>query len=90
MTKHFTNTDNPIDFPKLSIIDQLWGETLDRIVPDTYTNLTLEQVENIKTLFAEKIVRECASLADNCPADYLLQPYKSNSTYIKETFGFKK
>lgn len=37
--------------------------------------------------FAELIVRECAQLADDTPSDYLLQPYKYPSTYIKEHFG---
>ena len=37
--------------------------------------------------FAELIVAQCAQLADDCPADYLSQPYKYPSTYIKEYFG---
>lgn len=39
------------------------------------------------TKFAELIVARCAQLADDCPADYLSQPYKYPSTYIKEYFG---
>lgn len=56
---HYTNTGNPIDFPKLSTIDKLWGQALDRVVPDTYSSLSLTQVEKVKTVFAELIVREC-------------------------------
>lgn len=40
--------------------------------------------------FAELLVRECAKLADNCPADYLLQSRKYPSTYIKEHFGVEE
>jgi len=56
---HYSNTNNPIDFPKLSTIDKLWGQALDRVVPDTYSSLSLTQVEKVKTVFAELIVREC-------------------------------
>lgn len=37
--------------------------------------------------FAELIIRECAVLADNCPAEYLDQSYKYPSTWVKEHFG---
>jgi len=37
--------------------------------------------------FAELIVRECAKHADNVPGEYLMQPHKYPSTYIKEQFG---
>ena len=40
-------------------------------------------------IFAELIIRECAQLADDTPSDYLRQPYKYPSTYIKEYFGVK-
>ena len=60
MTMHYTNTSNPIDFPKQSTIDRLWGEALDKAVPDTYSSLTWTQVEKIKQVFAELIVKECA------------------------------
>ena len=42
-----------------------------------------------KEKFAELIVKQCAQLADDCPDDYLRQPYKYPSTYIKEHFGVK-
>ena len=41
-------------------IDQLWGQALDRAVPETYTQLSHSQVLKIKQVFAELIVRECA------------------------------
>jgi len=62
---HYSNTNNPIDFPKLSTIDKLWGQALDRVVPDTYSSLSLTQVEKVKTVFAELIVRECAKTLDD-------------------------
>lgn len=62
MPIHYTNTSNPIDFPKQSTIDRLWGEALDKAVPDTYSSLTWTQVEKIKTVFAELIVTECKSV----------------------------
>ena len=40
--------------------------------------------------FAELIVRECAKHADNVPGEYLMQPHKYPSTYIKEQFGVEE
>ena len=68
---HYSNTSNPIDFPKLSVIDRLWGEALDRAVPDTYSSLSWTQVEKIKSVFAESIVREC--LAQVARVDDMLE-----------------
>ena len=59
MSIHYTNTSNPIDFPKQSTVDRLWGEALDKAVPDTYSSLTWTQVEKIKQEFAMLIVGEC-------------------------------
>jgi hypothetical protein len=41
-------------------IDQLWGQALDRAVPETYTQLSHSQVLKVKQVFAELIVQECA------------------------------
>ena len=46
-------------------IDQLWGQSLDLAVPETYTQLSHSQVLKIKQVFAELIVKECASRVDN-------------------------
>ena len=46
-------------------IDQLWGQALDLAVPETYTRLSHSQVLKIKQVFAELIVKECASRVDN-------------------------
>ena len=40
-------------------IDQLWAQALDLAVPETYSTLSWTQVEKIKAVFAELIVREC-------------------------------
>lgn len=37
--------------------------------------------------FVELIVRECATLANDCPSDYLLKPGRYPSTWIKQHFG---
>jgi hypothetical protein len=78
---HYSNTGNPIDFPKLSTIDKLWGQALDRVVPDTYSSLSLTQVEKVKTVFAELIVRECIGIADSHR-----MKMDSGPTYIIEDF----
>ena len=39
-------------------IDRLFGQALDEIVPSTWTNLTINQLNDIKNRFAELIVRE--------------------------------
>ena len=43
-------------------IDQLWGQALDRAVPETYSRLSYSQVLKVKQVFAELIVRECDHL----------------------------
>jgi len=45
-------------------IDELWGQALDKAVPDTYSSLSWTQVEKIKAVFAELIVRECADVGE--------------------------
>ena len=46
-------------------IDQLWGQALDAAVPETYSQLSHSQVLKIKQVFAQLIVKECASRVDN-------------------------
>jgi hypothetical protein len=46
-------------------IDQLWGQALDRAVPETYSQLSHSQVLKVKQVFAELIVRECLDIAKN-------------------------
>ena len=74
-------------------IDAIWTKALDQAVPDTYTSLTWTQVEKIKQVFAELIVRQCGYYADifeaaGCPVD--MDPTDTKpSDYIKQHFGVK-
>lgn len=45
-----------------TIVDKLWGEALDKAVPETYSTLSMDQVEKIKQVFAGLIIRECAKV----------------------------
>lgn len=82
--KHYTNTSNPVDFPKLSAVDRLWGEALDRAVPDTYSSLTWTQVERIKSVFAELIVKECSNFLKDTLDDHFA------AEQLEEHFGVEE
>lgn len=82
--KHYTNTSNPVDFPKLSAVDRLWGEALDRAVPDTYSSLTWTQVERIKAVFAELIVKECSNFLKDTLDDHFA------AEQLEEHFGVEE
>jgi len=43
-------------------IDELFGQTMDQAVPETWTTLTHAQLLIVKDKFAELIVKECADL----------------------------
>ena len=43
-------------------IDELWGQALDKAVPETYSSLSLEQVEKIKQVFAELLIKETTNV----------------------------
>lgn len=90
MTIHFTNTNNPIDFPKRSMIDLLWCVALDKAVPETYSTLSMEQIERVKAKFAELIIDEvCESFWNNdChTSDLAYEDYQRNRKTIREHFG---
>jgi hypothetical protein len=40
-------------------INELFDKALDEVIPNTWTNLTMDQLNDIKNYFAELIVREC-------------------------------
>ena len=44
-------------------IDKLFGQALDRAVPETWTTLDADQLSRLKEKFAELIVRDCALTA---------------------------
>jgi len=66
-------------------IDQLWGEALDRAVPETYSRLSYSQVLKVKQVFAELIVRECADIATINQHEW-----HSAGSYVLKHFGFEK
>lgn len=45
---------------------RLWGKALDIAVPETYTNLSVEQVLKAKDVFAKIIVQECMVVCLSC------------------------
>lgn len=74
-------------------IDELWGKALDKAVPETYSSLTLTQVEKIKQVFAELIVKECANTIQSNQWAKDNQAWSKGMQYsaelIKEHFGVK-
>jgi len=69
-------------------IDELWGQALDKAVPDTYSSLTWTQVEKIKAVFAELIVRECGEFVSNDRQNDDYGVFLSNR--IKQHFGVEE
>ena len=69
MTPHYTNTNNPIDFPKsennmnermkLKIEREIWPQCISNVTTDT-DKVMKNYFDKYK--FAELIVRECVSL----------------------------
>lgn len=45
------------------LITRLAGQALDRAVPETWTTLSLTQLQRFQQAFAELIVQECAEVA---------------------------
>ena len=63
---HYSNTNNPIDFPKASdkpFVDQIIGQALDDVVSHTWTAVQYEQVADVQRRTIELVVRECALIA---------------------------
>ena len=71
---HYTNTNNPIDFPKKKEIPML-----ERFAAQSLVEYEGELIFS-KEKFAELIVLECAEIADKA------EPYKT-SDLIKKHFG---
>ncbi len=64
MKPHYSNTNNPIDFPKTENkmnerIKALMGKTLDSEFSHTWDTMTYEGLLQFSEKFAELIVREC-------------------------------
>lgn len=76
-------------------IDELWGQALDKAVPDTYSSLSWTQVEKIKAVFAELIVQECVQSIENtietkCDTDSEKMGCEFAITDLKEHFGVEE
>ena len=73
-------------------IDELWGQALDKAVPDTYSSLSWTQVEKIKAVFAELIVKECKTILldmmDDSNRDF--DTLDIALTNINDTFGLEE
>ena len=59
-------------------IDKIFDQTLDKVVPYTWTTLDYEQLSEIKQHFAEALIRECAAIAlreDHEPSECILSHF---------------
>ena len=70
-------------------IRQLAGQALDRVVPYTWTRLDYDEIQRLQEYFAELIVRECISIAQDRAAFDWAPPNDVNHIIdeIKEHFG---
>ena len=66
-------------------IKKLLDKALDQAVPETWTQLSHEQMTRLSSVFAELIVRECAQACINMGNDYEI---KSAGQYQAELFAF--
>ena len=77
-------------------INELFDTALDAVIPNTWTNLNMDQLNDIKNKFAELIVKECADICEKdgrwwADQGYLMEAGEAGSlaTQIKEHFGVK-
>ena len=82
-------------------IELLWGTALDKAVPETYTQLSNDQLARVREKFAELIVRECvskcevvANMATITNTGEMARKTKATAdscaTMIKEHFGVEE
>jgi hypothetical protein len=73
-------------------IRQLAGQALDRVVPYTWTRLDYDEIQRLQEYFAELIVRECISIAQDRAAFDWAPPNDVNHIIdeIKEHFGVEE
>ena len=72
-------------------IDQLWGQALDRAVPETYSQLSHSQVLKVKQVFAELIVQECVDKTFDSEKGIGTTRWKTEvMAELKEHFGVEK
>ena len=79
-------------------IQELWAKAVDIAVPETYTSLSWGQIEKIKTVFAQLIVKECVKCCEHESNDDeydqfdMGQSVKAENikTAIKQHFGVEE
>jgi hypothetical protein len=86
--RHYTNTDSPIDFPKMDKSRLIMGQVLDEKFRHTWTCLNYQDLVVFSEKYMELVVKECAHLADT-----LNEAYDAPSTtgkFIKAHFGVEE
>jgi hypothetical protein len=82
-------------------IDELFGQTMDQVVPETWTTLTHAQLLIVKDKFAELLVLECIERGNDLAKHYinnhseqeqvfLLASIADYSNEIKKHFGVQE
>jgi hypothetical protein len=71
-------------------INELWARAVDTAVPETYTSLSWAQIEKIKLVFAQLIVKECAELTLDYKSDDYYNGWLDYRDEIKEHFGVEE
>ena len=76
-------------------IEELFGQALDEVVPETWSKLTPGQVVKLSNKFAELIVRECVSvIQEELDSGQYSQPvhtgFRVSKNMIKEHFGVEE
>ena len=72
-------------------INELFGQALDRAVPETWTTLDPQQLTKLKTEFAQLIIDECARVADEnfnkgfCPVGGFIKEHFNKLTMLMLT-----
>lgn len=67
-------------------INELFGQALDKAVPETWTTLDPMQLTKLKTVFAQLIIAECVRVADDnfnkgfCPVGGFIEDHFKNIT----------
>ena len=69
-------------------IDELFGQTMDQAVPETWTTLTHAQLLIVKDKFAELIVKECRVALTPMLRDMISRGQAYN--LIKQHFGVEE
>jgi hypothetical protein len=71
-------------------IHELWARAVDASVPETYTSLSWAQIEKIKLVFAQLIVRECCELTLDYKGDDYYNGWLDYRDEIKRHFGVEE